>query len=182
MDLTLELKEQTILKERARLFNFIRGKVSSQEEAEDILQDVLFVFIDRYVLEDVEKAAGWLFSVARNKIVDRYRRRKFEASSIDRTWKEGEDTLSIKDMIPDLGNTPEDDYLRNLIWEEIWTALEELPEAQRWVFIQNELEDRSFREMAEETGLSINTLLSRKRYAVLALRDRLEDFYNDLTS
>ena len=182
MDLILELKEQTIQKERARLFNFIRGKVSSQEEAEDILQEVFYVFIDRYALEDVEKAAGWLFSVARNKIVDRYRRRKFEATSIDKVLKSGEETLTLRDMIPDLGNTPEDDYLRNLIWDEVWSALEELPDNQREVFVQHELEDKSFREMSEETGLSINTLLSRKRYAVLALRNRLEDLYNDLRS
>ena len=182
MDLTLELKEQTIQKERARLLNFIRGKVSSPEEAEDILQEVLFVFIDRYALVDVEKAAGWLFSVARNKIVDRYRRRKFDATSIDRVLSQGEETLTLKDMIPDLGNTPEDEYLRNLIWEEVWNALEDLPEKQREVFIQHELEDRSFKDLSEETGLSINTLLSRKRYAVLALRKNLQEFYNDLTS
>ena len=182
MDLTLELKEQTIQKERARLFNFIRGKVSTKEEAEDILQDVLFVFIDRYALEDVEKAAGWLFSVARNKIVDRYRRRKFDATSLEKVISEGEDTLTLKDMIPDLGNTPEDDYLRNLIWEEVWNALEELPDNQREVFIQHELEDRSFRELAEEMGVSINTLLSRKRYAVQSLRKRLVDLYNEMSS
>lgn len=182
MDLTLELKQQTIEKEQARLFNFIRGKVSSKEEAEDILQEVFYVFIDRYTIQNVEKAAGWLFSVARNKIVDTYRRRKFEASSIDKVIgsSEEEGGLMLRDILPDLGNSPEDEYVRNLIWEEIWQALEELPENQREVFIKHELEDVGFRELSEQTGVSINTLLSRKRYAVQSLRKSLEDTYNDL--
>ena len=116
--------------------------------------------------------------------MDRYRRRKFDASSIDQVLNAGgeDGPLTMRDLMPDLGNSPEDTYLRDLIWEQIWEALNELPEKQREVFIKNELEDKSFREMSEETGVSINTLLSRKRYAVQALRERLEELYKDLGS
>lgn len=182
LELSLELKQQTITQERSRLFNFIKGRVSNTEDAEDILQEVLYAFFDKYTIGTTEKAVAWLFSVARNKIIDKYRKKKLVSASLDESasFSMGEENLRLKDIIPDLGNTPEDVYLRNVIWEKIWEALNELPKKQRFVFIQNELEGISFRELAEESGESINTLLSRKRYAITALRDKLEELYREL--
>ena len=180
----MQLKEQTFLRERGRLLNFIRNRVSSLEEAEDILQDVFYQFIDGYdSIESLDRVTSWLFSVARNKIIDRYRRnsaRPRQANFSHTTGADEEMPLTIQDILPDLGNTPEDAYLREVIWEEIMEALDELPPEQREVFVRNEIEDVSFRELAAEQGVSINTLLSRKRYAILALRKRLQKLYNEL--
>ena len=182
MDLALELKQQTIEREKGRLLNFIRGRVSSLEDAEDILQEVFFAFVDRYEVSTAEKAVSWLFSVARNKIIDRYRRKNLFSTSLDAApaGQDDGDSLMLRDILPDLGNSPEDLLLRNVIWESIWEALDELPENQREIFVEHEIEGRSFREIAEETDTSINTLLSRKRYAVLSLREKLEELYRDL--
>jgi len=184
MDMAMQIKEQTFLREKDRLLGFIRNRVSSVEEAEDILQDVFYQFIAGYdTIESLDRVTSWLFSVARNKIIDRYRR---DASRPKRTdlglYKGAEDDapLTLQDILPDLGNTPEDAYLRDVIWEAIMEALDELPAEQREVFILNEIEERSFRDIAEERGLSINTLLSRKRYAILALRKKLQRLYNDI--
>jgi RNA polymerase sigma factor (sigma-70 family) len=184
MDMAMQIKEQTFLREKDRLLSFIRHRVSSLEEAEDILQDVFYQFVAGYdTIESLDRVTAWLFSVARNKIIDRYRRdasrpRKAQlgaAVSID------EDVpISLQDILPDLGNTPEDAYVRDVIWEAIMDALDELPVEQREIFILNEIEERSFREIAEETGTSINTLLSRKRYAIQMLRRKLQKVYNDL--
>lgn len=180
----MQLKEQTFLRERGRLLNFIRNRVSSLEEAEDILQDVFYQFIAGYdSIESLDRVTSWLFSVARNKIIDRYRRnsaRPRQANFSHTTGADEEMPLTIQDILPDLGNTPEDAYLREVIWEEIMEALDELPPEQREVFVRNEIEDVSFRELAAEQGVSINTLLSRKRYAILALRKRLQKLYNEL--
>ncbi|HLT79969.1 MAG TPA: RNA polymerase sigma factor [Cyclobacteriaceae bacterium] len=184
MELAMQLKEQTFLRERGRLLNFIRNRVSSLEEAEDILQDVFYQFIAGYdSIESLDRVTSWLFSVARNKIIDRYRRnsaRPRQANFSHTTGADEEMPLTIQDILPDLGNTPEDAYLREVIWEEIMEALDELPPEQREVFVRNEIEDVSFRELAAEQGVSINTLLSRKRYAILALRKRLQKLYNEL--
>lgn len=180
----MQIKEQTFLRERGRLLNFIRNRVSSLEEAEDILQDVFYQFIAGYdSIESLDRVTSWLFSVARNKIIDRYRRnsaRPRQANFSHTTGADEEMPLTIQDILPDLGNTPEDAYLREVIWEEIMEALDELPPEQREVFVRNEIEDVSFRELAAEQGVSINTLLSRKRYAILALRKRLQKLYNEL--
>lgn len=166
------------------MLNFIRNRVSTLEEAEDILQDVFYQFIAGYdSIESLDRVTSWLFSVARNKIIDRYRRnsaRPRQANFSHTTGADEEMPLTIQDILPDLGNTPEDAYLREVIWEEIMEALDELPPEQREVFVRNEIEDVSFRELAAEQGVSINTLLSRKRYAILALRKRLQKLYNEL--
>jgi RNA polymerase sigma factor (sigma-70 family) len=184
VELAMQVKEQTFLRERGRLLNFIRNRVSSLEEAEDILQDVFYQFIAGYdSIESIDRVTSWLFSVARNKIIDRYRRDSIRPKKANLAQPTGPDEavpLTLQDLLPDLGNTPEDSFLREMIWEEIMEALEELPPEQREVFVRNEIEDVSFRELAEEQGVSINTLLSRKRYAVLALRKRLQKLYDEL--
>lgn len=184
MELAMHVKEQTFLREKDKLLGFIRNRVSSTEEAEDILQDVFYQFVAGFdTIESLDRVTSWLFSVARNKIIDRYRR---DASRPQRTEfaatasVDDDAPLSLQEILPDLGNTPEDSYLRELIWEAIMDALDDLPADQREIFIQNEMEERSFREIAEETGVSINTLLSRKRYAILALRKRLQSIYDEL--
>src|SRR5690606_37549548 len=180
----MQLKEQTFLRERGRLLNFIRNRVSSLEEAEDILQDVFYQFIAGFdSIESLDRVTSWLFSVARNKIIDRYRRDASRPQRTDLERASGADDeapLTLQDILPDLGNTPEDSFFREVIWEAIMEALDELPAEQREIFILNEIEERSFREISEERGISINTLLSRKRYAILALRKRLQRLYEDI--
>jgi RNA polymerase sigma factor (sigma-70 family) len=184
MDMAMQIKEQTFLREKDRLLGFIRNRVSSVEEAEDILQDVFYQFIAGYdTIESLDRVTSWLFSVARNKIIDRYRRDASRPKRTDLGLYKGADDdapLTLQDILPDLGNTPEDAYLRDVIWDAIMEALDDLPADQREIFILNEIEERSFRDIAEERGLSINTLLSRKRYAILALRKKLQRLYNDI--
>jgi RNA polymerase sigma factor (sigma-70 family) len=184
MNLAMEIKEQTFLKEKDRLLSFIRNRVSNVEEAEDILQDVFYQFVAGFeTIESIDRVTSWLFSVARNKIIDRYRREASRPQRADLGTRAGEDDdapITLQEILPDLGNTPEDSFLREAIWEAIMDALDELPQEQREIFIQNEIEERSFRDIAEETGISINTLLSRKRYAILALRKKLQRLYNDI--
>ncbi len=184
MDMAMQIKEQTFLREKDKLLGFIRNRVSSVEEAEDILQDVFYQFVAGYdTIESFDRVTSWLFSVARNKIIDRYRRDAARPKRTEIGTAAGMDDdapLTLQDILPDLGNTPEDSYLRDMIWEAIMEALDELPAEQREIFVMNEIEERSFREIAEETGISINTLLSRKRYAILALRKKLQKIYNDI--
>ena len=184
MDLAMQIKEETFLKEKDRLLSFIRNRVSSTEEAEDILQDVFYQFVAGFdSIESIDRVTSWLFSVARNKIIDRYRRdaaRPKRADLGSQTGVDDETPITLSDILPDLGNTPEDSYIREMLWEEIMEALDELPEDQRTIFIQNEIEEKGFREISEETGVSINTLLSRKRYAIIALRKRLQKLYDEL--
>lgn len=166
------------------MLGFIRGRVSSLEEAEDILQDVFYQFIVGFeTIESLDRATSWLYSVARNKIIDRYRReaaRPRRASFGFMGQASGEGPLTLQEILPDLDNSPDSLLLKEAIWDEITDALDELPPAQRKIFIQNEIEERSFRELAEEEGVSINTLLSRKRYAIMNLRKRLQRFYKDV--
>jgi RNA polymerase sigma factor (sigma-70 family) len=186
MDLAMqEIKQNTFLKEKDKLLGFIRSRVSTMEEAEDILQDVFYQFVAGFQsIESLDRVTSWLYSVARNKIIDRYRR---DASRPQRTdfelisGRDEEAPLTLQEILPDLGNTPEATLLREAIWDEISEALADLPEEQRAIFILNEIEEKGFREISEETGVSINTLLSRKRYAIMALRKRLQKFYDDLT-
>src|SRR5688572_20573701 len=184
MDIAMQIKEQTFLKEKDRLLGFIRNRVSSSEEAEDILQDVFYQFVAGFdTIESVDRITSWLFSVARNKIIDRYRKDSTRPQRTEFGVQAGSDDdapLSLQEILPDLGNTPEDAYLRELLWDAIMEALDELPREQREIFIMNEMEDKGFREISEETGISINTLLSRKRYAILALRRKLQRIYDDL--
>lgn len=184
MDVAMQAKEQTFLKEKDRLLGFIRNRVSTLEEAEDILQDVFFQFVAGYdTIDSLDRVTSWLFSVARNKIIDRYRKEASRPARADLTRLSGSDDdtpLTLQEILPDLGNTPEDAYLKEVLWDAIVDALDELPSDQREIFIQNEMEDRSFREIAEATGVSINTLLSRKRYAILALRKKLQILYDEM--
>jgi RNA polymerase sigma factor (sigma-70 family) len=184
MELAMQIKEQTFLREKDKLLGFIRNRVSSSEEAEDILQDVFYQFVAGFdTIESLDRVTSWLFSVARNKIIDRYRR---DAARPQRTefgvhaGMEDDSPITLEEILPDLGNTPEDSYLREMIWDAIMEALDELPQEQREIFILNEMEEKGFREISEETGVSINTLLSRKRYAILALRKKLQTLYNEI--
>ncbi len=184
MELAMQLKEQTFLREKDRLLSFIRNRVSSVEEAEDILQDVFYQFVAGYdTIESLDRVTSWLFSVARNKIIDRYRRDSSRPKPTDFGFHAGteEDApITLQEILPDLGNTPEDSFLREAMWDAIMEALDELPAEQRAIFILNEIEEKGFREISEETGVSINTLLSRKRYAILALRKRLQKLYDEI--
>lgn len=179
-----EIKQNTFLKEKDKLLGFIRNRVSSTEEAEDILQDVFYQFVAGFEgIESIDRVTSWLYSVARNKIIDRYRRDAVRPKRTDFeliSGSEDDAPLTLQDILPDLGNTPESALMRETIWDEITSALEELPADQRDIFILNEIEEKSFREISEETGVSINTLLSRKRYAIIALRKRLQRFYDDI--
>lgn len=177
-------QKETIEKEKGRLLNFIRARVNSVEDAEDILQDVLVQFIDGYgTIKSIEKATSWLFKVARNKIIDSYRKRSVRSESVklDQESYDSEDgSLMLKDILPDMGDSPEEVHFREAIWDAINAALDELPSEQREIFILHELEDVSFKELSERYGMPVNTLISRKRYAILALRKKLENLYKEL--
>lgn len=174
--------EQTVAAERSRLFNFIKKRVSDPGDAEDILQDVFYQFWSGYdTIENIERVTSWLFRVARNKIIDRYRKLKPAAfSELETTRENDEPPLLLANILGDSSNSPEDVYQKELIWDSIEEVLAEMPKKQRDVFVWHELEDQSFREMAERTGESINTLLSRKRYAVNYLRERLQTLYDEI--
>jgi len=163
-----------------RLFYFIRGRVNRQEDAEDILQDVWYQFSNMMNSEPIEQTSAWLFRVARNRIIDQYRRQQPDSleDEIDSEPEEG--GFHFREILLAEDSTPEDEHLKNLFWEELFSALNELPEEQRQVFILNELEDIPFYEISERSGEKINTLISRKRYAVLHLRKRLEQLYKEI--
>ena len=163
-----------------RLLGFIRQRVNTEADAEDILQDVWYQLTTTVDTEPIEKVGSWLFTVARNKITDRYRKKK-TASLEDMLALEGDDgDAGFSDLLLDNANNPETAYLQSLFWETLDEALQELPDEQRLVFVWNELEDMPFKEMAELTGENVNTLISRKRYAVLHLRERLQTLYNEI--
>ena len=173
----------TIVRERTRLGNFIRRRVRNQSDAEDILQDVFHEFVQAYRLPaPIEQASAWLFRVARNRIIDAFRKKKeqplVELSDDDTAADEGDYRLDLALPAHDAG--PEALYARSVLLEALQAALDELPANQREVFIAHELEGRSFKDMAAETGVAINTLLARKRYAVLHLRARLQTTYDEL--
>ena len=168
--------ERTVRKERGRLFNFIRKRVRHDDDAEDILQDVFWQLIEAYRrLETIERVTSWLFGVARNKIADSYRKPKASF----RTEREGME-LNLEDFLPDLSENPEESYIRDVIWNEIEIAVEELPQPLREVFIWHEFEGMSFRDMSELTGDTENALRLRKHYAMRSLRARLESLYNEI--
>jgi RNA polymerase sigma factor (sigma-70 family) len=165
----------------ARLRNFIRKRVADEADAEDILQEVFFEFVEAYrLMKPIEQAGAWLFRVARNRIIDRFRKRSREAQRDEPVNEDGE-RLALEDLLPSPDAGPDAEYARSLLLAALDDAIDELPEEQRDVFIAHEIEGRSFKEMASETGLSVNTLLSRKHYAVLHLRERLKNIYEEFT-
>jgi RNA polymerase sigma factor (sigma-70 family) len=169
---------ETVSRERARLRSFIRRRVADPGEAEDILQDVFFEFVEAYRLpEPVEQVGAWLFRVARNRIIDRFRKKKEE--SLPQQMCESDDDRWLESALPSSEAGPEAAYARTVLIEELSAALAELPVEQRSVFIAHELDGRSFKELAAESGVPVNTLLARKRYAVLHLRARLQTIYDD---
>ena len=171
---------QAMQRDGSRLRNYIRKHVVDLETAEDILQEVFVELVEAYrLLKPIEQVSGWLFRVAKNRIIDRFRGRKLESLS-DAQYREDDDAaVSLEDLLPSLDGGPEAAYARSLLLDEIDEALEEMPPEQRSVFIAHEWEGYSFKELAEETGVSVNTLLSRKRYAVLHLRRRLQSIHDE---
>src|ERR1700674_3628399 len=172
---------ETVLRERGRLRNFIRKRVGDAGDAEDILQDVFYELVEAYrLMKPVEHVTAWMFTVARNRITDLFRARKPQVSAQEPVAF-GEDgaELVLEDLLPSPDAGPEAAYARAVLLEELDAALEELPEEQREVFVAHEMEGRSFKELAAETGLSVNTLLSRKHYAVVHLRERLRAIYEE---
>ena len=174
---------ETIEREGFRLRNFIRKRVSDERDAEDVLQDVFYELVEAYrLMKPVERVGAWLFRVARNRITDLFRKRTREALLSDSMANHStEEPLRLEDLLPSPDGGPEAAYARSVLVDELEAALNELPEEQRYVFIAHELEGRDFKELAAETGVSVNTLLSRKHYAVLHLRERLQDIYNEFT-
>lgn len=169
---------ETVRRERGRLKNFIRRRVPDPGEAEDILQDVLHEFVEAYRLpEPIEQVGAWLFRVARNRIIDRFRKKK-EVALADVSG-ESEEGLWLEEVLPSQDAGPEAAYARTVLLEVLYAALRELPKEQREVFIAHELEGRGFKELAAERGVAMNTLLARKRYAVLHLRARLQTIYDE---
>ena len=171
-----------VLRERSRLGAFIRRRVLNQADAEDILQDVFYEFVEAYRLPaSIEQASAWLFRVARNRIIDRFRKKKEQSVSertADPEGEEGEYRLDLALPSPEAG--PEAEQARWALLEALQHALDELPDDQREVFVAHELEGRSFKELAMRSGVALNTLLARKRYAVLQLRARLQTVYDEL--
>ena len=173
---------EIIAQQRSRLRNFIRRRVPDPSDAEDIVQEVFYELVEaNRLLMPIEHVTGWLFQVARNRITDLFRKKKPETFSGAAVEGEGGEVLQFEDFLPSPDAGPEALYFRNVLFDELELALEELPEEQRDVFVAHELEGRSFKEMAAETGVSVNTLLSRKRYAVLHLRERLQSIYDEFT-
>ena len=172
---------EAIARDEPRLRNFIRRRVADQGEAEDILQDVFYELVEAYrLMKPVEQVTAWLFQVARNRIIDLFRRKKREASrtEAEKFTEEGE-AFSLDELLPSPDAGPDAVYARNVLFEELNHALDELPAEQRDVFIAHELMGYTFQELAEQYRVSVNTLLSRKHYAVKHLRKRLQDIYDE---
>jgi len=174
----------TFNREQGKLLGFIRRRVPDSYEAEDILQDVFYqLTVGFREIRAIENLTSWLYRVAGNKIIDRFRKKKpdnfsyYEYSGIA-----DEEPITLSELLPDIHKSPEEEELRELIWEEIQLALKEMPEEQAEVFVLHEFEDKNFKEISAATGLSVNTLLSRKRYAVLFLREKLKPLYKLLNS
>jgi RNA polymerase sigma factor (sigma-70 family) len=171
---------EVVRREQSRLRNFIRRRVADPLDAEDVLQDVFYKLVEaNRLLMPIDHMTGWLFRVARNRITDLWRKKEpVLFSELEVADEEGE-RLEFEDFLPSPDAGPEAEYLRGVLLEELEDAIAELPAAQREVFVAHELEGRSFAEMAAESGISVNTLLARKRYAVLRLRERLKQIYED---
>ena len=175
---------ETIGRERGRLRNFIRRRVTDEADAEDILQDVFYELIEAYrLMKPIEQVGAWLYRVARNRIIDGFRKKKSEPFSPEKnSGAEGGDSLSLEELLPSPDAGPEATYARSILLEELDAALDELPEEQREAFIVHEFEGMSFKELSAESGVSVNTLLSRKHHAVLHLRRRLQSIYDDFVN
>jgi RNA polymerase sigma factor (sigma-70 family) len=173
-------------REQSRLRNFIRRRVPDPLDAEDILQDVFYELVEaNRLLMPIDHVTGWLFRVARNRIVDLFRKKKparFSDAASRENEGEDDELLQLDDLLPSPDAGPDALYARNVLLDELTLAVDELPKEQRDVFVAHELEGRSFKEIAAETGVSVNTLLSRKHYAVLHLRKRLRSIYDELTT
>ena len=167
-----------VKQEQSRLRNFIRRRVPDPLDAEDILQEVFSELVEaNRLLVPIEHVTGWLFRVARNRITDLFRKKR--PTSLSDAVGEGEESLTLEDLLPSPDAGPDALYARGVLLEELEGALDELPDEQREVFVGHEIEGRSFKEMAAENGVSVNTLLSRKRYAVLHLRERLREIHDE---
>ena len=171
---------QAMERDGFRLRNYIRKHVVNLEATEDILQEVFCELIEAYrLLKPIEQVSAWLFRVARNRIIDRFRSRKVESLSQPKYGEDDDEAVSLEDLLPSPESGPAAAYARSVLLEEIDEALDEMPEEQRSVFIAHEWEGYSFKELSAETGVSVNTLLSRKRYAVLHLRRRLRSIHEE---
>jgi RNA polymerase sigma factor (sigma-70 family) len=174
---------EAVDREQSRLLNFIRRRVSDRGDAEDILQDVFYELVEAYRVMQPEHVSAWLFQVARNRIIDLFRKKKREAERnglAERVEQDGE-MLQLEDLLPSPEAGPDGAFARSVLLEELDAALDELPDEQREIFIGHELMGYSFKALAEQTGLSVNTLLSRKHYAVLHLRERLRAIHDEFT-
>jgi RNA polymerase sigma factor (sigma-70 family) len=175
-----QLIAQAIEKDGSRLRNYIRKQVLDRDATEDILQDVFSELVEAYrLVKPIEQVSAWLFRVAKNRIIDRFRGKKIESLGDAAYGDEDDVTVSLGDLLPSLESGPEAAYASRVLLDELDDALDELPEEQRSTFIKHELEGYSFKELAAESGVSVNTLLSRKRYAVLYLRQRLQLIYDE---
>jgi RNA polymerase sigma factor (sigma-70 family) len=171
---------EVVEREQSRLRNFIRRRVPDPRDAEDVLQDVFYRLVEaNRLLMPIEHVTGWLFRVARNRITDLFRKKRPEGLSHTAIADEDDERLRLEDLLPSPDAGPEALFARNLLLDALELALDTLPEEQREVFVAHELEGLSFKEIAAETGASVNTLLSRKRYAVLQLRERLQSIYDE---
>jgi RNA polymerase sigma factor (sigma-70 family) len=171
-----------VKREQSRLLNFIRRRVPDPLDAEDILQEVFYELVEaNRLLMPIDHVTGWLFRVARNRIVDLFRKKKPDSFSDSAVADENDELMTFEDMLPSPDAGPEALYVRTVLLEELELAIDELAEEQREVFVAHEFEGRSFKEIAAATGVSVNTLLSRKRYAVLHLRRRLQGIYDEFT-
>jgi RNA polymerase sigma factor (sigma-70 family) len=171
---------QAMEKDEPRLRNYIRKHVVDLEAAEDILQEVFVELVEAYrLVKPIEQVSGWLFRVAKNRIIDRFRGRRLESLSQAQYGEDDDAAVSLEDLLPSPDAGPEAAYVRGVLLDEIDEALEEMPPEQRHVFVAHEWEGHSFKELSEETGVCVNTLLSRKRYAVLYLRRRLKSIYEE---
>lgn len=165
----------------SKLFRFIRGRVRTEEDAEDILQDVWVQLSRLSNLDEVESLSGWLYQVARNRITDSYRQRDTESLD-DLGYEDEEGNLKVREILFSESQSPEDEFFKEIFWQTLMSALDELPEKQREVFVQNELEDLTLQEIADQTQENLKTIISRKRYAVQHLRQRLQALYDELNN
>ena len=161
-----------------KLFRFIRGRVPTNADAEDIAQEVWYQLSRVVELDTIEQLSGWIFKVARNRITDSYRK-KAPDLLLDKNWDQEEESFDFKEILMAETTSPEDENLKEIFWEELFAALDELPENQKNVFVWNELEDETFQAIADRTGENIKTLISRKGYAVKHLRNRMKEVYQD---
>jgi RNA polymerase sigma factor (sigma-70 family) len=171
---------EVLEREQSRLRNFIRRRVADEGDAEDILQDVFYELVETYrLMKPVEQVGAWLYRVARNRIIDRFRKKKPVMFADASTVSEEGETLQLEELLPSPDAGPDAAYARSVLLQELEDAVDELPKEQREVFVGHEVEGYSFKELSARTGVSVNTLLSRKHYAVVYLRQRLRAIYDE---